>query len=415
VVQSEVATAQAVSSGDSAVAVSAEAQAITIGLDSRHFWPVDPAWGLLGSNFSEFRATLTGLTYSNAIKNSFTTSDLNGLSALILYQPQDSSGFSVEEITAIQTFVQGGGGLFVIAENFGPKDDLNSILQPYGIQYADGDYFPNGVPNYPFWYHPITKGLQNVGLAYSCGMHINPPAMDMTVLDDNTSEPGRDFLAVWEGDGGAGKVVCTTDSSTFSNGGNGTTIFLGDNRLFLQNVLRFIVGQNPYDCSGPIPATYFRSCFESSEECWEQISGAPAFDAPGFSRAGGGIGLSPNGSRGSFGYWSSPALSVEAGRNYLVSWVVRSTTAAELCPQFRLRINDTLGRDALYRAVESRMAGENSPGTSDRQYWILYNARGALIDEITLSFDLLSFAPDDDLNSTVQLREVRVIPFVYEF
>jgi len=247
------------------------------------------------------------------------------------------------------------------------------------------------------------------------GMTFTAPALDMTV--DNSSSPfggGPDFLAAREGDGGAGNVVCITDSHMWcdNSGYAGIDIYARDHLLLLQNVLQFIVGQNPYDCSGPIPADFFRSVFESSSECWEQISAVPAFVAPVFSRGGGGIGLSPDGSTSAFGYWSSPVLSVEPGEGYGVAWVVRSTTTPDLCPQFRLRINDVLGRDAVYRAVESRMAGENSPGTSEVWYGILYDVPDS-VSEITVSFDLLSFDGTDDLSSTVQLQEVMVFPYSY--
>lgn len=396
---------------------SAKTQAITIGLDNRNAPPEHPTWGLYKSNFGEFRATIQGLGYTHVIKNSFTSADLAGLDALVLLTPPAvmAPGFSAEEISAIQAFVQAGGGLLVLGESYSNGQDvvgLNQILGPYGMGYLPQNHSPDGLDIRGFWYHPLTRGIGTVTVQHQLGMLFFSPALDMTI-QDTSGQGGDDFLAAWEGDGGAGKVVCVGDSHLWCDGEGGAVadIFHNDNRLLLQNSLRFIVGQGSYECDGPIRARYFRSAFESSDECWEQVSSVPAFVAPGFSRGGGGIGLSPEGSAAAFGYWNSPVLSVEPqDEAFVVFWVVRSTTSSDQCPQFRLRINEAGGRDALYRAVESRLGGENSPDSNDKMYSIVYDPPIGT-SQITLAFDLLSFDGTDDLNSTVQLREVRVYPF----
>lgn len=387
-------------------------QTVTIGLDSRHYYYTAPTWGLYRSNFSEFRQTVSGLGFTDQVMNNFTASDLSGLTALVLYQPYTGRdpGFSSQEIADIQAFVQGGGGLLVISDQGlnASVGGFNQILAPYGISYSTATgYNPNGYTIGQFWYHPVTKGVQTVKVDAQFDMDVSSPGLDMTPVND-TQTGGTDFLAVWEGDGGAGKIVCINDSSLWADSGGDTSIYEADNRLLLQNILRFLVVKDPYNCAGPMPALFFRSTFESSTECWTEVP-VGQYSAPVFTRADGGLGLSPNGSAASFGFWNSPVISVTPGYIYVVSWTVRSDTTPELCPQFRLRINDVWGRDSLFKAVESREGGENSPGPQDLEYWLIYFP-GPGVTEITLSFDLLSFDGADELLSTIQLRELRIFP-----
>lgn len=397
----------------------------TIGLDHRHQY--DAAWNLSsGAQFAGFRAAISAQGYAYTGLDSFNAGDLSGLRAVVLYQPftyNATAEFTPSEITAIHNFVQNGGGLFVVSDIAGNSTvtSLNQIVAPYGIVYDENSYDGTGRTISQFWYHPVTLGIAKAKLDFQRGMTIAPPALDMTVqnagdviiiVSATLATGGDNFLALREGEGAAGNCAFVTDSNMFSDN-NTDDAYLGSesNLALLKSIFDFIAKNKPYPCGTAVPALYYRSTFEAQTECWNFVSVAPAFAVPGASRANGAIRLTPSGSASAFGFWTSPTLDVSAFGAYIIFWKVRSTTTRDKCPQFRLRVNDVAGRDSMFRSVESRGAGENSPTTgADTTYVILYNAPPG-VTQVTLSFDLLSFDPADNLGAIIELREVNIVPF----
>lgn len=392
---------------------------IVIGLDGRHQATAD--WNLAtGSQFADFRTAIGNQGYSYAVKTSFNASDLSGLSALVLFQPytfNSAAEFTATEIAAIHNFVANGGGLFVIAEAGTGTSivSLNQVVAPYGITYDTNSYDPTGRTITGFWYHPVTRGITTAKIDFQRGMIISPPALDMTVGNPGLivaalATGGDDFLALREGDGGAGNCAFVTDSNIFSSDSTADAyIGSGDNLPLLKAIFDFIVKNRPYLCGVSIPALYYRATFESQTECWNFVSVPAAFAVPNSTRTDGALSLSPGGSAAAFGYWTSPPLDVVANGVYAIKWTLRSTTSKDRCPQFRVRVNDYGGRDSIFRAVESKGAGEDSPDGTDRVYYLAYDVPTG-VTQITLSFDLLSFDSTDDLNSQVELREVSITP-----
>lgn len=391
----------------------------TIGLDHRHQYSAESNIAT-GSNFASFRAAISTQGYLYTSRDTFEASDLTGLKALVLYQPYTSNTnaeFTTEEITAIHNFVATGGGLFVISDVAGGSTitSLNQVVAPYGIVYDTNTYDGNGRTFSHFWYHPVTVGVSKAKVDYQRGMTISAPSHDMTVeipaLLIAVAADGNDFLALRESEAGIGNCAFVTDSSLFSDTTSGdANIDSEDNLDLLKNILDFIVKNQPYTCDAPPSASYFRSIFESSTECWAFGTAAPAFVAAVGGRSNGALYLTPTGSAAAFGFWTSPPLTVTPFKEYTILWTVRSTGAAAQCPQFRLRVNDLGGRDSVFRAVESRGGAENSPGTTDTIYETVYVVPPG-VTQVTLSFDLLSFDPADNLATHVELREVSITPY----
>lgn len=119
------------------------------------------------------------------------------------------------------------------------------------------------------------------------------------------------------------------------------------------------------------------------------------------------LGISPGGRTGAFGWWESPRISVRPGTALEIRWRVTSNSDQEHTPSFRLRVNDGNYQHALVHVVESTGAGSNSPGFNGRIYTMYYLVPESA-DNISLSFDLLSFLAADDLNSWVYLNRVEV-------
>jgi hypothetical protein len=232
--------------------------AAIIGIDSRDG---EDASAILatGNDFDTFRDTITELGYTIIPISSFEAADLVGLDSLILKQPNSyysPTGFSASEISAIHAFVNGGGGLVVHAEGGSGSEtyfsNVNSLVSPYGVIYADSATEASGHTITDLVAHPVTEGVTMFGVDYQRQfISITSPAVDLTI----GSGPD-DALAVINGVGGAGNVVLLTDSSLWSDLGAGSDrpITFGDNQLLLKNIVQFTV---------PEPATVTLLCLGS--------------------------------------------------------------------------------------------------------------------------------------------------------
>jgi hypothetical protein len=136
--------------------------ALIIGLDSRNGMYESTIFAT-GDEYDDFRATITALGHTIVPVSSFETADLVGLDSLMLKQPylgNSPAGFSDSEISAIHSFVDGGGGLVVHAEGGTGSEDfvdnLNSLVSPYGVIYADLATANSGVTITGLVAHPVT-------------------------------------------------------------------------------------------------------------------------------------------------------------------------------------------------------------------------------------------------------------------
>ncbi|MCX7766175.1 MAG: hypothetical protein N2246_05655, partial [Candidatus Sumerlaeia bacterium] len=112
-----------------------------------------------------------------------------------------------------------------------------------------------------------------------------------------------------------------------------------------------------------------------------------------------------------FSYWFSPNVQIENNKLYRVYWEVESSVInPDDAVQFRLRINQRESWSAWNRIVNSFL--QNAPAAGNpKDYDVIFNpvvAGIGLDNQIVLSFDIMSFAPDDDVYSLLLLNSVRV-------
>jgi len=148
---------------------------------------------------------------------------------------------------------------------------------------------------------------------------------------------------------------------------------------------------------------------------WESVA-TTQFESPVFgsdSVGSGSLTFSPGGSASAFGYWSSgtPVLTLDAQKVYLLGFRVRSSATAPDCcrlPSFRVRCNTA----DLQLAATSRLTLANAdlPTLNEpREYYIALSPDPALDGAgLLLSFDLLSFDPDADLDANIYLDRVDI-------
>jgi hypothetical protein len=232
--------------------------AAIIGIDSRNGMYASSILAT-GDEYDTFRATITALGHTIVPVSSFETADLIGLDSLVLKQPNSENspaGFSDTEISAIHAFVDGGGGLVVHAEGGTGSEEytsnMNSLVSPYGIIYADSATENSGHTITGLVVHPITEGVTVFGVDYQRQLiSISSLATDLTI----GSGPDN-ALAVVNGIGGAGNVVLLSDTTMWKDleVGSNRSLKTGDNQLLLENIVQFTI---------PEPATISLLCLGS--------------------------------------------------------------------------------------------------------------------------------------------------------
>ncbi len=176
---------------------------------------------------------------------------LNNHSTVIVSFPQ--KGFTEEEISSIVEFVQNGGGLFLVGEEYDYyhfKINLNSISTEFNIKFNDDEIRDSknkplasssklGESHFTireFIDHPITRGLEEFVFYGSCSLKVNGKSnvilkgSEYSYSSEGYYSGGQfpPVLSVLEF--GKGKVVCLGDGSilrdTFINEGNNQPLVL---------------------------------------------------------------------------------------------------------------------------------------------------------------------------------------------
>ena len=172
-----------------------------------------------------------------------TATDLDGASTLVIYDPDRQ--FTADELKLVRTFVNKGGGLFVVGDHtnvFGSASNLNELCEPFGFQYRDDVLFdldedfhqmidppaqpsglwhgmsffklrgPTSIRPTSLWTRPVyevghAKGVRAI---YSVNNFYPPPH------DDPRMKSGT-FCVSASSHYGRGRVVAWGDSTVFSN------------------------------------------------------------------------------------------------------------------------------------------------------------------------------------------------------
>ncbi|MCD6385843.1 hypothetical protein J7M23_08715, partial [Candidatus Sumerlaeota bacterium] len=180
----------------------------------------------------------------------------------------------------------------------------------------------------------------------------------------------------------------------------------------------------------PTPIIIWR--FDLGAEGWRFRGKIPPYDEPTSTSTGGHLGLHPNRSLSCFSYWYSPdtqindniitvTLTAEPGlfttqiqpgglEFYRASWEIgSSSTDADRTVQFRLRVNQKGSWQSWSRVVSS--INQQAPTQGNPKWYDLYFnplVTGQGDDLLVFAFDIMSFDPNDDINSWVYLEELAV-------
>jgi len=220
--------------------LTAENLSRTIGLDAvRAAEPEDNL--AFGTEYADMREELETAGYQIVALYDLTPASLNQCDAVFLPQPmREAQTYTDQEITDIQTYVAGGGGLLAISDGGWSSDNtvenFEALLAPYGVGFEDHPTKGEGHVVTDFVPHPVTQGLSSVGLNYQRPLaQIAAPATDLTVGSGDD-----DCLVAVDAAAGAGNVVIISDSAPFKFPCDDTDLYEGDNLLLLLNIAQYV-------------------------------------------------------------------------------------------------------------------------------------------------------------------------------
>ncbi len=159
----------------------------------------------------------------------------------------------------------------------------------------------------------------------------------------------------------------------------------------------------------PLSPYHFEYTFATGDDGWQYEAPEKFFDVPTTTTVGGHLGLNPNGSSKSFGFFYSPPVPVEGNTLYRGTFTLTSShTAPDLVPAFRLRANHLQTQQTFSLSVNSY--GQISPtvGLPGEYEFYIEPAATGLTESLELSFDLTNFDPEDDPHTWVYLEEVSI-------
>ena len=202
------------------------AQSSMIGVDATHGFDNDTMFAT-GSDFDDFRAVISGMGHTIVPMYNFEAVDLAGLDAVILGTPYTRNGndYIASEINAIHNaagkhavfvsdysmwmdddagsdkplssgdnelllrniinYITGkpGLGLFVVGDGGSGYhvNNLNSLVEAFGITYADSPTEGSGYSISNFVAHPVTEGLETIGVDYQLRITTTYPSADLTI------------------------------------------------------------------------------------------------------------------------------------------------------------------------------------------------------------------------------------------
>ncbi len=159
-----------------------------------------------------------------------TADDLAPFDVLIINMP--SINYTAAEITVIRTWVQNGGGLYLMGENTGgfllQDQRIESIIESLGITFYVGSIVGTESVS-EFEEHPIVEGVSSFAFVAGSYLNVSAPAYPVANFDEsNIAMAGRDF--------GEGRILVIADVNHFDP----TRIILEDNYQLGINVINWL-------------------------------------------------------------------------------------------------------------------------------------------------------------------------------
>lgn len=152
-----------------------------------------------------------GYNSSTNFNESLDSGILSDYDILVIFFPQKA--LTAGEISAIESFVNGGGGLLLVGVNAGgtwgfTTSHLNAFSSTYGITF-NSDLFDQAITTFPEHNitHALTSWYPRVDVMWGCSLTLTSPAESVITLSDKTLVAAATY--------GSGRVVASGSAGPF--------------------------------------------------------------------------------------------------------------------------------------------------------------------------------------------------------
>jgi tetratricopeptide (TPR) repeat protein len=147
--------------------------------------------------------------------------------ALVLFAPREE--YSEEELTAIRSFVEEGGGLIIFSDGgdrmreLGITRPINQVSTMFGIQFNQDEVndpeeklraVESTLAIKVFARHAVTEGVETTAFPWGCTLTLTPPAIPLAFGNPTSyadGKKGKDIVVLAVSDYGKGRVVAMGD------------------------------------------------------------------------------------------------------------------------------------------------------------------------------------------------------------
>jgi hypothetical protein len=150
--------------------------------------------------------------------------------------------------------------------------------------------------------------------------------------------------------------------------------------------------------------------FDADAEGWKFSGQIKTLDPPTEAAADGALNMTATNNTNTFGFWYSPTDAInelQADSLYQILFGIKSDQADKsVVPSCRIRWNSSNEKQSDLVMINSKMAGEASPGQTVQDYHIYMRPQGMALDPgITgyLSFDMVNINPNDSADAKLSL------------
>lgn len=161
----------------------------------------------------------------------FQASNLTGIDVAVISAPTSRfNNYSSDEITALQTFVDEGGGLLVMAD-FTNYALYSTLTDSFDISFTSA--IEGGVTADILGSHPVGEGISDMYIQDGIGLSVSGSAQAAGMYNDTIVAASAEY--------GRGKVFVVGDSSLWSITTTNNYFNQADNPQFAVNVFEYLV------------------------------------------------------------------------------------------------------------------------------------------------------------------------------
>lgn len=207
--------------------------------------------GKINTNYSILRDSLRSEGFQIEVYDDFPISEKSLKCDVFVFACPDGSKLAKNEIDALITFVEKGGGLLVVSNaggDRGLRTNMNEVLNRFGIemlsdQVKDETNNEFNMPTHPvikdIKNHPVCTGVSEIVVVAGSSIRGSSNMKSLAYTSPAAEPPNAPIVVA--GPFKKGRVVAIGSYRLFSNYGAGLS--LRNNRTFAMNIFRWLAGK----------------------------------------------------------------------------------------------------------------------------------------------------------------------------